>query len=152
MTSRALVSLAALLATLLAASPAGAAPSGGYRPLSASEQSALVNNKAYIPSGLGLTDSYVQDFPPQGLEVLLCYDTAFKPLMLPKAPGAWLAAQGNGGVGTGVYLYEYPDAKAAVVRPSRRSRRSWSTGSLATACTPDRKTRPSSSRNRSASS
>ena len=113
MTFRAFVPAAALLATLLAASPAGAVPDGGYRPLSASEKSALVNNKAYIPSGLGLTDSYVQDFPPQGLEVLLCYDAAFKPLMLPKAPGAWLAAQGNGGVGMGVYLYEYSDAKAA---------------------------------------
>ena len=113
MTTRALVPVAALLATLLATSPAGAAPGGGYRPLSTSEKSALVTNKAYIPSGLGLTDSYVQDFPPQGLEVLLCYDAAFKPLMLPKAPGAWLAAQGNGGVGMGVYLHEYPDDKAA---------------------------------------
>lgn len=113
MTTRALVPVAALLATLLAASPADAAPGGGYRPLSTSEKSALVNNKAYVPTGLGLTDSYVQDFPPQGLEVLLCYDAAFKPLMLPKAPGAWLAVQGNGGVGMGVYLYDYPDEKAA---------------------------------------
>lgn len=104
---------AVVLGMGLQAVPANAQPDRPFHVLSANEELSVVNNKAYVPNGLGITDTYVQDFPPQGLEVLLCYNAAFKPLMLPKAQGAWMAMQGTGGVGMGTYVYQYPNAKAA---------------------------------------
>lgn len=98
---------------VLAAPSALAQPDATYRNLSGKQELAVVDNKGYIPAGLGITDTYVQDFPAPGLEILLCYDENFKPLMLPKVPGAWMAMQGTGGVGYGVYIHEYDTAKAA---------------------------------------
>lgn len=106
-----------LISTLLIGSaflavPAHAQPDSGFRQLSVAEQRALVDQKAYIPAGVGITLTYVQD-SPQAHEVLLCYNAAFEPLMLPKATGAWMLMQGNGGVGAGTFVYQYLDAKAA---------------------------------------
>lgn len=108
-----LASFLVFLGLSLMAPTANGQPDGTFRGLSAAEELKVVDNKAYIPGWLGIMDTYTQDFPPQGLEVLLCYDADFKPLMLAKAAGAWMAMQGNGGVGLGVYLYEYPNKTSA---------------------------------------
>ena len=104
---------AAIVSTMLCATTAHAAPDPSPRPLDDRQLISLVNKKAYTPKGLGITSTYVQDFPAPGLEILMCYDADFKPLLLPKVPGAWMAMQGNGGVGYGVYIHQYPNAKAA---------------------------------------
>lgn len=102
-----------IASTMLFATTAHAEPDSTFSSLEGRKLISLVNKKAYIPQGLGITSTYVQDFPAPGLEILLCYDADFKPLLLPKVPGAWMAMQGTGGVGYGVYIHQYPSAKAA---------------------------------------
>lgn len=102
-----------LAMTTLLAFGAQAEPDQPYRALTDQQERSLVDNPGYVPDGMGINQTYVQDFPPPGMEVLLCYDEAFKPLLLPKVPGAWMAMQGTAGVGYGVYVHQYPTAKDA---------------------------------------
>jgi len=75
----------------------------------------VVDDKDYIPSGLGIINIRIQDSSTQDFEVLLCHDANFKPLTPPKVTGAWMATEGSGGVGMDAYPYDYPTS----VRRSR---------------------------------